>query len=114
MVQKRQIRSVESGDNPHPWYELQINSDEPEITADKDGGLGPTVTGPANVPDFVDLPAPAQRAMSKDVVYAVTGAGEFIAYETGTDLSERGVSLRAHLAWYDSEADEFTILEFVE
>lgn len=114
MVRKRQIRSVESDDHPTPWYEIQITNGEPEITADKDGGLDGTVTGTANVPDFVDLPTPARAAMAKDAVYAVTEGGEFIAYEPGIILSEHGVSLRAHLAWYDSDADEFTILEFVE
>lgn len=114
MVVTRSIGSVEDPDDPHPWYDVEVNNGQPEILADKDGGLDGEVTGAAAVPDFADLPDPARRAMSSDVVYAVTEAGEFIAYEAGTDLSEHGVSLRAHLGWYDSEADEFTVLEFTE
>lgn len=115
MVTKRQIGSVESPESPHPWYELEVRNDAPYIVADKDGGTAFDMSDTAHkAPSFVDLPDPAQRAMSKDVVYAVTESGEFIAYEPGDDLASQGISLRAHLAFYDSEADEFTVLEFTE
>lgn len=114
MTRYKQIKSVKDESTPKSWYGVEISNGEPEIVADNDGGLSATVTGTANVPSFVDLPDPAQGSMSTDVVYAVTTDGEFIAYEKGTELSQHGVSLRAHLAWYDSAADEFTVLEFVE
>lgn len=113
MIEK-QVRSIQDESHPAPWYEVEMNNDEPEIIRDSDGGTETSVTGTANVPDFADLPTPAQSAVSKDVVFAVTEGGEFIAYEKGTELAEHNISLRAHLAWYDSETDEFTVLDFVE
>jgi hypothetical protein len=115
-MQTKKIKSVKDGSNPKPWYSVEVSSGIPEIAEDKDGGTGLDMGGGTqpSVPSFVDLPDPAQAAMQKDAIYAVTGSGEFIAYEPGTNLSEHGVSLRAHLAWYDSETDEFTVLEFIE
>lgn len=116
MTVEKTIKSVKSADDPHPWYDVQVNSDIPEIAEDRDGGTDFDMGGGTQpqVPSFVDLPEPAQKAMSSDVVYAVTESGEFIAYEQGTGLSEHGISLRAHLAWYDSDANEFTVLDFIE
>lgn len=115
-MKKRQIKSVRDETDPHPWYSVEVSNEIPEIAEDRDGGTSFDLgdgTQP-KVPSFVDLPDPAQKAMSKDAVYAVTEAGEFIAYEPGTDLVAEGISLRAHLEWCDSEANEFTVFEFVE
>lgn len=116
-MKTKPIQSVKDPDDSHPWYEVDINADgEPEIATDNDGGTGFDMGGgtTATVPNFVDLPSPAQKAMSKDTVYAVTTDGQFIAYDRGTTLADHGVSLRAHLAWYDAATDEFIVLEFVE
>lgn len=115
MVKNRQIKSIKDSNEPQPWYDVQISDGLPEVVSDNDGGTGFDMSGvAASTPAFSSLPNPAASAMANDAIYAVTESGEFIAYEPGTNLSENGVSLRAHLAWYDSETDEFTVLEFVE
>jgi len=115
MTEYQKIASDESLESNYPWYVVEINDKIPEITEDKDGGTEFDMGGmKPSVPSFVDLPDPAQAAMQKDAVYAVTEKGEFIAYGQGTNLAEHGISLRAHLAWYDSAVDEFTVLELVE
>lgn len=115
MVQKHQITSVKDASVPKPWYHVEINSGRPEIADDRDGGTSFDMSGvKASTPSWSSLSSPPARSMQQDVIYGVTESGEFIAYEKGTDLSDHGVSLRAHLAWYDASADEFTALEFVE
>lgn len=115
MVKTKQITSVKDPDDGHPWYDVQINSGLPEVASDNDGGTSFDMSDvSASTPPFSSLPSPAASAMAEDAVYAVTESGEFIAYEPGRDLSEQGISLRAHLAWYDSSSDEFTVLDFVE
>lgn len=114
MVKKRQIQSVEDESSPKVWYETAIKNGQPEILEDRDGGLSTTITGTATVPNFADISSPAKQPISMDVSYAVTADGKFIAYDSDADVSDHGVNLRAQLAWYDSDADEFTVLEFVE
>lgn len=115
MTVKKKIRGIKDPDDSHPWYVTEITNGLLEITEDMDGALDVDLRGATpNVPDHVDLPEQAQAAMDSDAVYAVTTDGEFIAYEPSADLAAHDISLRAHLAWYDSDADEFTVLEFVE
>lgn len=87
-----------------------------DIVKNRDCGTDFDIGGgtQSNLSSFVDPPEPAQKVMSKDATYAVTTGGEFIAYEPRTDVSEHGVSLSAYLAWYDSEAYEFTAFDFFE
>lgn len=115
MTKYKQIKSVKDPSTSQPWYDVQISSGLPEVVSDNDGGTSFDMSGvSASTPSFSSLPSPAASAMAADAIYAVTESGDFIAYEPGTDLSEHGISLRAHLAWYDSDTDEFTVLEFVE
>lgn len=116
MVSYKQITSVKDANNEKPWYDVQINSDgRPEIAADNDGGTSFDMSGVAAAsPSWSNAPSPPAKAMSTDAIFAVTGSGDFIAYTPGTDVSEQGVTLRAHLAWYDSGTNEFTVLDFVE
>lgn len=110
-MKSQQIKTADG----KPNYAVTITNNEPKIAEDRDTGVKKTVTGAPSVPSFVDLPAPAQAAMSKPVRYAVTESGEFIAYNPEeSDLNGNGVSLRAHLAKYDPETDEFVVLEFVK
>jgi hypothetical protein len=115
MVIKKQIQSVKDATDPRPWYEVHISSGRPEVVSDNDGGTNFDMSGTsAKTPSWSSLPDPAGSLMSSDAIYAVTESGEFIAYKPGKILAEEGISLRAHLAWYDSATDEFTVLEFVE
>lgn len=115
MTQYKQITSVKDATNEKPWYDIQINSGRPEIATDNDGGTNFDMSGvAASTPAWSSLSSPPAKAMQKDAVYGVTNTGEFIAWEKGKDLSEEGISLRAHLTWYDSATDEFTVLDFVE
>lgn len=109
----KQISSVEDADDPHPWYDVQITDGRPEIASDSDGGTGFDMSATkAQAPDWASAPSPPARATQTDVTYAVTEAGEFSAY-TAADV-EDVPPLRAHLAWYDADADEFTVVEFTE
>lgn len=115
MVIQQQIKSVKEASNPKPWYDVQINSGLPEIVSDNDGGTTFDMSGAsANTPSWSSAASPPAASMTTDVIYAVTESGDFVAYTPGASLSSHGVSLRAHLAWYDSAANEFTILDFVE
>lgn len=115
MVTTKKVGSIESAESPYPWYDLEIRDNAPYIVTDKDGGTSVDLSDSAHsVPSFSSLPEPAASVMSSDAVYAVTDGGDYIAYEPGTELSDQDVSLRAHLASYDSASDEFTLLEFVE
>lgn len=115
MVNKKQIKSVKDPAAPQPWYDVQISNGLPEVVSDNDGGTAFDMAGvSAKTPAFSSLPSPAASAMAENAIYAVTDGGEFIAYEPGAVLEDEGISLRAHLAWYDSATGEFTILNFVE
>jgi len=106
----KQIKSVKDGSNAKPWYEIDLSNAPPEITQDNDGGTGhdTAFVSVESVGD-VDPDDPSRNA-----VYAVTDGGRYICYPQSYRLSQDAISLRAHLAWYDSDADEFTVLEFVE
>lgn len=115
-MQTKQITSVKDPSNEKPWYDTKINSNgRPEIATDNDGGTSFDLSGSAaSAPSWSDAPSPPAKSMSTDAIYGVTETGDFIAYTPGTNLSDHGVSLRAHLAWYDSATNEFTVLDFVE
>jgi hypothetical protein len=109
-MQTKQITSVKDADNPKPWYEIDLSNAPPEITQDNDGGTDhDTASASIESINGADADNPSQ-----DVVYAVTEGGRYICSPRGYDLSQDGISLRAHLAWYDADADEFTVLEFVD
>lgn len=107
---RKQITSSSDPDDSLPWYEMDLSNAPPEITTDNDGGTdADTAKTTIEAIGEVDPDDPKQN-----VVYAVTVAGKYICYPQGRNLTADGISLRAHLAWYDAENDEFTILEFVE
>lgn len=115
MVTKKQISSVKDASDPRPWYDVRISSGLPEITSDNDGGTTFDMSGiSASTPSWSAAPSPPAEPMITDVIYAVTESGEFAAFTPATDVSEHAVNLRAHLAWYNSETNEFTVLDFVE
>lgn len=114
-MKTKPIKSVKDPLDDKPWYTVDISNGLPEITDDKDGGTSFDMTGvSASSPTWSDAASPPAASMTQDVIYGVTESGDFVAYTPGTDLSDHGVSLRAHLAWYDSATNEFTVLDFYE
>ena len=113
-VEHQQFRSVESPDNPKPWYVVDVDGDDVAIIEDKDGGReGGLSKHRTSVPDHVDLPDESEVSGSGKVTYAITEDGEFISYDPqGEDADVP--PLRAHLGWYDADSDTLTLLEFVE
>ena len=98
IVDYRTIRSSASVDDSRPYYDLSVDGDDLVVEIDGDGGTE------------VDLSGESIRVnTSQDSVVAVSSEGELISYPNGEDHD-----LRAHLAWFDSESDTLTVLEFVE
>ena len=113
-VEYQQFRSVESPDNPRPWYVVDVNGDYVKIVEDKDGGReGGLSNDRTSIPDHVDLPDESAVSGSGEVTYAVTEDGEFISYDPEDEDADIP-PLRAHLGWYDADSDTLTLLEFVE
>lgn len=115
-VETKQLRSVESPDDPHPWYVVEVDEADGEVrvTEDKDGGRESGLsTAAAATPDSVDYPEAASTSASGDVTYAVTEAGDLVSYDPN-DPDADVPPLRAHLAWYTADDDTITVLEFVE
>ena len=99
-VEIKQIASSASSDDNSPWYDLSVSNGQVTVDEDGDGGHDGDLTGES-----------VQIETSADSVIAVEKGGGLISYKAAT---EDPPSLRAHLAWYDSDADILTILEFVE
>lgn len=110
MTKKIQIQSVKDASNPKPWYEVNLENGPPEITDDSDGETDFNASE-ATVEAVGDINPDAPVT---DCIYAVTVDGRYICYPKGRDLFDDEISLRAHLAWYDSDIDEFTAIEFVD
>jgi len=101
-VTKRPIKSTAAPDDTRPWYDLSV--DDGVLTVDKDGdGGSPTdLTG-----DAVDIDT------SQNSIVAVDTNGELVSAPASSNGPMPDV-YRAHLAWYDADADVVTVLEFAE
>lgn len=98
-IETTQIRSSADPSDPQPWYDLAVDQGDLVIRDDRDG-----------VPD-VDLSGKRVSIDTSDdrvIAVKMDGSVDQFVPGDGSDI------LRAHLAWYDSEADTITILEFAE
>lgn len=112
-------KTIESSPNEQdsrPWYKVEITDGTPRVVEQADADV-PDDAGlegqTASSPEWSSLPNPPQQPMEYDATYAVSKSGDLIAFSPQGDLSDLP-ELLAHVAWYDAEADEFTVLEFVE
>jgi len=99
-VETKQIKSNADPTDNHPWYDVSVAEGVLSVDLDGDGGHKPDLTDES-----------IQIGGSTDSVVAVEQDGGLVNYPTGSDSVP---PLRAHLAWYDSETDTITVLEFVE
>lgn len=97
---------VSEKDGDMPFYGLS-DSRPPEITADHDGKTDHNLAN-AEIEAIEDVD-PYDPAV--DCLYAATSDGRYVCV---ADDARRPDTVRANLAWFDADSDEWTVLEFIE
>lgn len=110
-MNEKEIKSDSNTRNSKPWYNVEIQNGVPVIVDHADADAPNTAKGQSASPvSDSSLSGASRGVLETDATYAVTVSGEVVAFGSNDNVPE----MLSHIAWYDADADEFTVLKFVE